>query len=79
ERLEARGGPPIELRDSRLFYESSSYGPTAVEAMARRVGPEQIVYGSDRPVIEPFPTGRDSLLQHNAAAILRRRPVPALA
>jgi predicted TIM-barrel fold metal-dependent hydrolase len=47
--------------------------------MARRVGPEQIVYGSDRPVIEPFPTGRDSLLQHNAAAILRRRPVPALA
>jgi hypothetical protein len=79
ERLEARGGPPIDLRDSRLFYESSSYGPTAVEAMARRVGPEQIVYGSDRPVIEPFPTGRDSLLQHNAAAILSHRSVPALA
>jgi predicted TIM-barrel fold metal-dependent hydrolase len=77
ERLEARGGPPIDLRDPRLFYESSSYGPTAIEAMARRVGPEQLVYGSDRPVIEPFPTGRDSLLEHNAAALLNHTPMLA--
>ena len=55
ERLQARGGPPIELQDPRLFYDSSSYGPSAIEAMARRVGPEQLVYGSDRPVIEPKP------------------------
>jgi predicted TIM-barrel fold metal-dependent hydrolase len=79
ERLEARGGPPIELRDPRLFYESSSYGPTAIEAMARRVGPEQLVYGSDRPVIEPLSTGRDSLLQHNGARVLIRGPVLARA
>jgi predicted TIM-barrel fold metal-dependent hydrolase len=74
ERLKARGGPPIELSDPRVFYDTSSYGPTAVEAMARRVGPDQLVYGSDRPVIEPFPTGRDVLLQHNAARILTPRP-----
>jgi predicted TIM-barrel fold metal-dependent hydrolase len=72
ERLEARGGPPIELRDPRLFYDSSSYGPTAIEAMAQRVGADQLVYGSDRPVIEPFPTGRDLLLQHNATRVLTR-------
>lgn len=75
ERLQARGGPPIELEDPGVFYDTSSYGPTAIEAMARRVGPEQLVYGSDRPVIEPYPTGRDVLLQHNAARILSHRPV----
>jgi hypothetical protein len=74
ERLEARGGPPVDLHDPRLFYDSSSYGPTAIEAMARRVGPAQIVFGSDRPVIEPFPTGRDAVLQHNAAQIAVREP-----
>jgi hypothetical protein len=41
--------------DSNLFYDTSSYGPRAVRAMARIVGPEQLVYGSDRPVVEPHP------------------------
>ena len=39
ERLAARGGPAIELRDPLTFYDSSSYGPAMVEAMARCVGP----------------------------------------
>jgi predicted TIM-barrel fold metal-dependent hydrolase len=79
ERLQARGGPPIDLRDPHVFYDTSSYGPTAIEAMARRVGAEQLVYGSDRPVIEPFPTGRDVLLQRNAARLLAAGPVLARA
>jgi predicted TIM-barrel fold metal-dependent hydrolase len=70
ERLEARGGPPIDIRDSRTFYEVSSYGPSALEGMARRVGPDQLVYGSDRPVIEPVPTGREALLQASSARLL---------
>jgi 6-methylsalicylate decarboxylase len=68
ERLAVRGGPPIELRDPLTFYETSSYGPMAIEAMAARVGAGQLLYGSDRPVIEPIPAaGWDTNLQANAA------------
>jgi predicted TIM-barrel fold metal-dependent hydrolase len=70
ERLEARGGPNIDLRDPNTFYETSSYGPKAVEATAERVGEQQLVYGSDRPVIDPQRTGRDRLLQANGARLL---------
>ena len=38
ERLQARGGPSVALRDRRIFYDTSSYGPAAVEAMASRSG-----------------------------------------
>jgi hypothetical protein len=70
ERLAARGGPPIDLHDRLSFYDSSSYGPVAIEAVARRVGAEQLVFGSDRPVIEPVGTGRDVLLQEQGNALL---------
>ena len=72
ERLDTRGGPAVDLHDPRVFYDTSSYGPAAVEAMARRVGPERLVYGSDRPVLEPLPTGREVELQENAARLLTR-------
>jgi 6-methylsalicylate decarboxylase len=72
ERLETRGGPAVELRDPRTFYETSSYGPAAVETMARRVGEGQLLYGSDRPVIEPIATGRENVLQANAASLFAR-------
>jgi predicted TIM-barrel fold metal-dependent hydrolase len=72
ERLEARGGPSIDLRDPQIFYETSSYGPAAIEMMARRVGETQLLYGSDRPVIEPRATGREALLQANAGALFGR-------
>jgi hypothetical protein len=71
ERLAARRGPPIELRDPLTFYESSSYGPVAIEAMADLVGARQLVYGSGRPVIEPIPAaGWDRTLQANAGRFL---------
>jgi hypothetical protein len=72
ERLQARGGPLVDLRDPLVFYDTSSYGPAAVETMARRVGSEQLVYGSDRPVVEPTPTGREALLAANGGALLER-------
>ena len=34
ERLGARGGPPIDLHDPRVFYETSSYGPAAIDMIA---------------------------------------------
>lgn len=70
ERLAARGGPAIDLRDPLVFYDSSSYGHAALEAMARQVGSEQLVYGSDRPVLEPTPTGYETLLKNNAARLV---------
>jgi predicted TIM-barrel fold metal-dependent hydrolase len=70
ERLATRGGPAVDLRDPLVFYDTSSYGPAAVEAMARRVGGDQLVYGSDRPVIEPVPTGREALLRANGARVV---------
>lgn len=72
ERLSARGGPPVDVRDPRVFYDTSSYGPVAIEAMARRVGEGQLVYGSDRPVAEPTVTGRETLLAENSARLIER-------
>lgn len=74
ERLAARGGPPIDLGDPLTFYESSSYGDAAIGATAGLVGADQLVYGSDRPVVEP-PTSRwDAVLQKNAADLLSAPP-----
>jgi 6-methylsalicylate decarboxylase len=75
ERLARRGGPHVDLRDPLTFYDSSSYGPALIEVMARLVGPDQLVYGSDRPVVEPVPTGREHALMANAARALTGRGV----
>jgi hypothetical protein len=52
ERLSARGGPAQALADPRVFYDTSSYGERTIDAVVRCVGIDQLVYGSDRPVIE---------------------------
>jgi predicted TIM-barrel fold metal-dependent hydrolase len=70
ERLVVRGGPPIDLHDPHTFYESSSYGPFALDALARLVGERQLVYGTDRPVAEPVANGRETALQLNAASLV---------
>ncbi len=77
ERLTARGGPSVELGDPTIFYETSGYGPAAVEATAGRVGQEQLVYGSDRPVMEPVSTGLEPTLQDNGVRLLAPAWVPA--
>ena len=77
ERLATRRGPAVALRDPRVFYDCSSYGPTAVDAITRLVGAEQLVYGSDRPVVEPIRTVEDRRLQRNAARLVARAAVVA--
>jgi hypothetical protein len=57
ERLSARGGPGHLAPDPLLFYETSSYGPRAIAAMESVVGSRQLLYGSDRPVLEPASAG----------------------
>ncbi len=56
ERLTARGGDlgPI---DPHVYYETSSYGTRAVDALTRVVGVDPIVHGSDRPYAEPIEPG----------------------
>lgn len=53
ERLAARGGPAQAVHDRLTFFDTSSYGPRAVDAMLRVVGVDRLLFGSDRPVIEP--------------------------
>ena len=53
ERLGARGGPAGRSTTRNLFYDTSSFGARALDAIVRAVGIDQLVYGSDRPVIEP--------------------------
>lgn len=70
ERLEARGAPPVGA-DAYLYYDTSSYGPRAIAAMRAAVGPRQLVYGSDRPVVEPvIPTEEDDLLIRNPGTLI---------
>ncbi|WP_037677956.1 amidohydrolase family protein [Streptomyces griseus] len=52
ERFAARGdggGPG----DPDVFVETSSYGPTAVDAVVRALGVDAVVQGSDRPYAQP--------------------------
>lgn len=52
ERLAARGGAMGSL-GPQVFYETSSYGVRAVDAIERVVGVDMLVHGSDRPYAEP--------------------------
>jgi hypothetical protein len=53
ERLAARGGPAEAVHDPLTAFDTSSYGPRALDAMLRVVGVDRLLYGSDRPVVEP--------------------------
>lgn len=53
ERLIARGGPEVGVEDPLIFYDTSSNGPHAISLMERLVGIDQLLYGSDRPVVDP--------------------------
>lgn len=51
ERSVGRGAALAAGADDPLsFYDTSSYGPASIAAMAQRVGTSQLVYGSDHPV-----------------------------
>lgn len=56
ERLVARGGT-FGAVDRHVYYDTSSYGMRAVDAMVRVVGVDPIVHGSDRPYADPRDPG----------------------
>jgi hypothetical protein len=53
ERLALRGGPADTINNPNIFYDTSSYGSRAIAAMAGVVGLDQLVTGTDRPVVDP--------------------------
>jgi 6-methylsalicylate decarboxylase len=77
ERLVSRGGPSPALPDSLLFYDTSSYGPEAVDALGALVGQEQLLYGSDRPVVEPGEHGMPNVLDWEPIRESTRRALGA--
>lgn len=74
DRLEVRGGPSALVRDPLVYYDTSSYGRLAVEAVAKVVGTSQLVYGSDAPVaqIAAVPSGvaEEDVLENNPLRLL---------
>jgi hypothetical protein len=62
ERFAARGGTAPAAPDPLVFYDTSSYGPRMLEAMIAAVGVAQLVYGSDRPVVDAGPPALDAAL-----------------
>jgi 6-methylsalicylate decarboxylase len=63
ERLTARGGS-LGALDPNVFYETSSYGTRAIDALVRVVGVDPIVLGSDRPYAEPVDPGLGDAFTH---------------
>ncbi len=76
ERLASRGGPSAAIADDRLYYDTSSYGVRMIDALARCVGIDQLVHGSDRPVLgapSAAPLGaaaREAMVRSNVARLL---------
>ncbi len=56
ERLASRrGGREATVRSS-VYLDTASYGPIALRLCLEALGPSQLVYGSDAPVIDTRPT-----------------------
>ncbi|MFY0409005.1 amidohydrolase family protein [Solicola sp. PLA-1-18] len=70
ERLAARGGRMGAI-DPGVFVETSSYGPRAVDALARVLGIDALVLGSDRPYADPRDPGLGDAAWH---ALTRTNP-----
>jgi hypothetical protein len=77
ERLASRGGPAPYVPDPLVFYDTSSYGPSAVRTLAGLVGAQQLLYGSDRPVVEPAELGMPDGLDWDPIADGTRRALGA--
>jgi 6-methylsalicylate decarboxylase len=85
ERLAGRGGPVAAALHPLTFYDTSSYGPRGVEAVGAVVGIDQLVHGSDRPVLGPPPrlhlgaAGDHALRVANPLRLLTGEPVAVAA
>jgi hypothetical protein len=58
ERLGSRGIDVRSVLYRNVFFDTASYGRRALELCVETFGVEQLVYGSDLPVVDPEPTLR---------------------
>ena len=56
ERLAHRGIDVRSALDPNVFLDVSTYGRRAIELCVETFGVQQLVYGSDTPVVDPRPT-----------------------
>lgn len=63
ERHRARGGEDRPV-DRRMFLETSSYGPRAVDATIRVLGVDVVCHGSDRPYAAPIDLAMGEPVDH---------------
>ena len=56
ERLQSRGVSSRELLHKNVYFETSSYGRRALELCLATFGVDQLLFGSDTPVLDPEPT-----------------------
>jgi 6-methylsalicylate decarboxylase len=68
ERLSSRGGPAVALSDPLVFYDTSSYGASTARLVQDVVRAQQVLYGSDRPVVEPGELGMPGELDWDPVA-----------
>jgi hypothetical protein len=86
ERLAARGGPSGAVADARVFYDTSSYRARSIDAVVRVVGIDQLVHGSDRPVVDApagpsslGPAAEDAMASANVARLFGGAPLAVAA
>ncbi len=56
ERLGQRGRDVRSVLDANAFLDVATYGRRAIELCAETFGVRHLVYGSDRPLVDPAPT-----------------------
>ena len=80
ERLSSRGLDARGVLYENVFLDTASYGQRALELALATYGVGQLVYGSDRPVIDPAPTLRAvrGFGQAVADAVCRDNPMRLL-
>jgi predicted TIM-barrel fold metal-dependent hydrolase len=79
ERLTARGGR-LGTIDPNLYVDTSSYGPQGIDAVARVLGIDQVVHGTDRPYAGTVElrqgAAATAVIQHDNPLRLLHGPVP---
>jgi hypothetical protein len=81
ERLASRGVDTRTILHDNVFFDTASYGERALELALAMFGVDQVVYGSDLPVIDAEPTLRAvrGFGQAVADAVCRDNPARLLA
>ena len=77
ERLASRGVDVRSTLHPNVFFDTASYGRRALELCIETFGVEQLVYGSDLPVVDPEPTVRAIRGFGESVETLLRQDTPA--